>query len=331
MTLSPAPGPANGSAARRMARQATATAATLATAAAAALAVAPPAAADGYGAQTWTVTSDIGVKSRDAADQNAVTGYGPAAGETLTDLCQIRTGSQVGPYGNGLWHLTARADGTRTWVNDHWLSSPNTATEDTPGTPICASATGLDPGIAGQATTPDQPPAPASTYDRGGTTSWALAHARDRQRSGALCAWFVTQALQTGGLSAPGWAQGSDAARFVDPLMTLLQDDLGAQYQDITDRLATNAVPDAQVGDVIAYDWEGDGSFDHITVVTNIAAGHYPEVSGWGEFNMVLGWHHTVGYSSSYDKRGWTYSEMNRRWLQEDHPDMRVVLLALPG
>ncbi|BAC67979.1 hypothetical protein SAVERM_270 [Streptomyces avermitilis MA-4680 = NBRC 14893] len=81
-------------------------------------------------------------------------------------------------------------------------------------------------------------------------------------------------------------------------------------------RFRANAVPEAEPGDIIAYDWQNDGEVDHLSLVVDIADGQYPEIAEWG----VVDWN-PLGVinrnaTTPYAKRGWTYSEKNHNWLQ---------------
>lgn len=90
-----------------------------------------------------------------------------------------------------------------------------------------------------------------------------------------------------------------------------------------------NNVPDARLGDIIAYVWNGKDSngdlldtglaslnkVDHLDVVVGHAANNnqYPLVSGWSE---------DAGRALQYNERGWTYSEKDHTSLQlERNPD----------
>ena len=73
--------------------------------------------------------------------------------------------------------------------------------------------------------------------------------------------------------------------------------------------------------------WEGDGSWDHLALVTGFAKGQYPLVAEWGTSGAieVLKPHGP----SDYVARGWTYSENADHWLQKSYPDMEVALLHI--
>lgn len=171
------------------------------------------------------------------------------------------------------------------------------------------------------------------TYNRSAAAEWAQAHARDGQGNGALCTWFVSQALWAGGLpSTPEWQKGTRSSTWVGELVDYLwRNDLASWY-DITANFSTNAVPEAEVGDVIVYDWEGDNQLDHAAFVVNFAPGQYPEVSEQGQLgSMPNVWYRLMTPSSPYVKRGWTYSELHHQWLQKDNASMRAYLLHING
>jgi hypothetical protein len=85
-----------------------------------------------------------------------------------------------------------------------------------------------------------------------------------------------------------------------------------------------NAVPPAEVGDAIWYDWDADGSGDHLAIVIKIEPGQYPDVAEWG---AAEGWSlHPV---SKYQMRGWTWSANSGKWLQKKYPDVRATLLHI--
>lgn len=181
--------------------------------------------------------------------------------------------------------------------------------------------------------------APEVAYDREAAASWALAHAQDRQSfSYSGCAWFVSQALWYGGLPendqwhgdgirgprrVPGTATATVAPMLVQHLVDKGYATVIPLYQD---RFAQNAIPEAQVGDVIAYDWEGSGgidlpAIDHLSIITNITAGGYPEVSEWGTASS------SNLYRSTYSKRGWTWSANSKDWLQATEPKVIAYLV----
>jgi hypothetical protein len=80
-------------------------------------------------------------------------------------------------------------------------------------------------------------------------------------------------------------------------------------------------MPEAEIGDVIVYDWEGDGVSDHAAIITNIAPGQYPEVSEWSAYDGRN--------PAPYVRRGWTWSERSQLWLQQKFPRISAFLLHI--
>ena len=157
-------------------------------------------------------------------------------------------------------------------------------------------------------------------YDRQVTANWALTHAQDVQPASPspACTWFASNALWAGGLpKAAGWSDVKDSksnpprsATYAPQLFQYLtRDTTIAQAMSLTNRFGSGRVPEAQLGDLIAYDWSNDGTIDHMSVVVNIGANDYPDVSEWGTAGGG-------GTRSKYVKRGWTWSENNHNWLQ---------------
>jgi hypothetical protein len=231
-------------------------------------------------------------------------------------------------------HIISPVDG---WVSDYYVdtmwSNDNTLPQQ--GLLECGGAPADDPAPV---TGVDEVPTIPAPYDRATAAQWALDHAADIQP--VLfpgCTWFVSQALWAGGLpQTPVW-NGSDhhgrlghlpgtiAATAVDEFISNLMATypLTTQTPLDADRFRGNSVPEAEVGDVIAYDWENDGSYDHLALVTGIADGNYPEVSEWGTTDAREG-----HFSASYASRGWTWSQNDQAWLQDPgraHPTPNVT------
>jgi hypothetical protein len=196
------------------------------------------------------------------------------------------------------------------------------------GIPECASQ-----GLDASSPAADAPLNPS--YYRTAGVEWAVAHAQDDQGSGTLCTWFVSNALWAGGLpTSEAWQKGTRSSVYVTDLRDYLVDNGIASWSDITANLTTNAVPGADIGDVIVYDWEGDGELDHMAYVVDITADQYPEVAEHGQFDFTKNpWFKLSTPRSPYIERGWTYSELNHQWLQaeEGNSSMRVHLLHING
>jgi len=197
----------------------------------------------------------------------------------------------------------------------------------------------FSPGIGqcGQASSPPPPP-PQSVYNRGAAVNWALSHARDIRAGDVAfpddCTWFVSQALWAGSLPKtaqwtnqghhgkhgviPGTVSATSARDLINYLGTSNNPVSITKYPLGPDRFRNNAVPEAQPGDIIAYQWSrADGGITHLSLVVDIAAGSYPEVSEWG----------TWFPQEPYVKRGWTWSQLNHEWLQAKYPEVTAILI----
>ncbi|HKP42116.1 amidase domain-containing protein [Mycobacterium sp.] len=161
--------------------------------------------------------------------------------------------------------------------------------------------------------------ATAGGFNRGATQQWALANVNAPERfSGNDCAWFISQALWAGGLpKTADWTDSSldinkraskadvlggptKTAAQPDYLKNYLVDSGTATIQELNWR--QNDVPNAQIGDLIGYDWNGrpDGTLDHMMIVTGFS-GQYPLVSG-----------HTRATAN----QGWTWSQVKNDWIE---------------
>lgn len=186
---------------------------------------------------------------------------------------------------------------------------------------------------------------PNSFYNRSAAVEWALAHARDKQAHGEMCTWFVSNALWAGGFAtsdewtSEGYFQslnsrlpGTPTAWKVVATMNYLTERFSVSQFDLTSAFVTKAVPQAEPGDIIAYDWTGDGVYDHLSMVVRIADGQYPVVAEWG----TAGWGADIApwsSRSSYTDRGWTYSAKNKKLLQEleEYEGITAKLLHIDG
>lgn len=260
-------------------------------------------------------------RSPHTADTDRVTGHGVYMNERVQLKCYA-WGDAVGPYANKLWYFvlnvtrpTNAGVTNQGYLNAHYINDGKAANQ-------------IDARVAQCGTTP--PPNPS--YNRTAAVNWAIAHAQDPQGSGTLCAWFVSNALWAGGMSqTSSWQAHTYAATFVDGLVHYLEAHYSVTQTDITSNLTTNAVPQAEPGDIIFYDWnDGGTTFDHMSFVVDIAPGQYPEVSEWGQFNFNP-WDKIHNPRSPYVKRGWTWSAMHHEWLQQEHPGMRAYLLHING
>lgn len=205
------------------------------------------------------------------------------------------------------------------------------------GAQLLAAPSGAEINVPAPFVVTDGSSAP---FSREAAQQWALSHSQDPNPFPAACTWFASQVLWAGGIpQSSEWTSdgshgrlpyftqrpGTAAATAVEPFISsLLSTYPRSTFSELS--MTQNAVPQAQVGDVIAYDWEGDWTFDHIAVITGFASGDYPLVSEWGVADPRFGNLHPA---TQYSQRGWTYSEKSSDWLQSGHPSMRAALLHI--
>ncbi len=229
-------------------------------------------------------------------------------------------------------------DATDYYVDTHWNTTADLTAQ---GIPECGSEAA--PNLSSDTTeNPQQAEtvAPFVSFDRNAARNWARAHARDTPPNAGSCTWFVSQALAAGGfpqtdvwntgfvgINRAGFRYGTDAAWKTSDLMAYMG---SLPYVDIEPlgqlKTGINNLPDARAGDVIVYDWEGNGSPDHADVVVGAAQDNpqYPLVSGWSENGSE---------AVNYKYRGWTWSAEHDppEWLQSEpgHQDMQAWLIHI--
>ena len=230
--------------------------------------------------------------------------------------------ANVNGYTSNIW-IQHATDGTfwpEAWLNTGGNGIPS-------GVPRCSASNQATPKATPKAT-------PNLFYNRNRAVEWALANASQDPSVGffgaSTCTWFVSNALWSGGFPKDDmWTdQGTHSGRQLPGSVTAwsvvdLKAYLESHYSVTvvllnSERFRSNAVPEAEIGDLIVYDWGEGKGWSHFTMVTSIAPGQYPEVSEWGA-------------SASYVKRGWTYSDNSDKWLQLSHPDVRAALIHIDG
>ena len=179
------------------------------------------------------------------------------------------------------------------------------------------------------------PPAPQPVaYNRQAAVNWALAHVNDKETfPGDDCTWYVSQALWAGGLPRSdswtdyrlGFFKPTNAAVNANYLKDyLVSQSKSATIQELS--WGQNNVPQAQLGDLIAYDWGTvdangnvkagtDGIIDHMMIITAFS-GQYPLVSGHSAATTNPG-------------QGWTWSKSNNKWYSAQYPGSRVYLVHI--
>lgn len=165
------------------------------------------------------------------------------------------------------------------------------------------------------------------TYDRRKAINWALRNATAQQPFASSCAWFISQALWEGGLPQTDewfWPEPLEST----DMHVATKSHLLARYL-VEAGLATEEVVfhpdyqpegiDAQVGDVLVYDWDG---CLHMALITVMRQGGDPVVSEWG----VAG---RSSLRSSYAYRPWLWSQNGGRPVVDIHPNQTVLLLRM--
>ena len=217
-------------------------------------------------------------------------------GTVITVACETKGETVSDKYTSNIWEKLDNG----TYVPNVYV---NTGVNGwTPGIPRCG--------------TPSPKPLPQSRYNRTAAVAFAQAHWNDQPRFAEDCTWFASQTLWTGGL--PKSEQWTDrtwdltrlasrryypgptkVATFADTLKDyLVSSDLATVRQLSWQQ---NSVPDARVGDLIAYDWGhpdghgnlvlgNDGQIDHLMIITTIKPNGYPEVTGHTTNTQLTGW-----------------------------------------
>lgn len=169
----------------------------------------------------------------------------------------------------------------------------------------------------------------AQVYDREAAAAWALANVNGVHRYREDCTWFVSQALWAGGMPKTRDWTSEPAFASDNPPLTATVADYFKNYLAYESAFATitelswtqNNIPEAELGDVIAYDWNDpnghagpvDGKVDHLAIITGFS-GQYPLVSA-----------HTLDVAN----QGWTYSQNGDRWISQIYPGSRVYLIHI--
>jgi len=225
--------------------------------------------------------------------------------------------------GDNVWQFGRDiATGRQGYAADFYLDTKVTKGNEasqllSQGEPQCGSEqqstpTGLQPAQSVQ---------PFLSFDRNAAARWALHHAKDTPPNDGSCTIFVSRALWNGGVpqsaewnnnpmaTKHGIREGSDDAWASQNFVDYMRTQPYAEIEPLGHMSAVNNnVPDAKLGDVIGYDWNDDGSVDHLAIVTGFS-GQYPLVSGWSEKGDE---------ALTYNQRGWTWSAVHNTWLQSE-------------
>lgn len=96
-----------------------------------------------------------------------------------------------------------------------------------------------------------------------------------------------------------------------------------------------NHIPAAEIGDIIAYSWQGNNMINHLVFVVGFARNNseYPLVAEWGQFDTFGPKDYLKNPRSPYVVRGWTWSELHGVYLQQrpGNHNMTAYLLHFNG
>jgi hypothetical protein len=241
---------------------------------------------DGY---RVTGTGGVGLKVRSDPYSTTAGVVAVLADNTaFSAVCAVRARDV---YGNTVWHKIAAP--VQGWIADYYTTTP-----------------GFNQYIPGELD--------CGAYNRAAARDWAYAHVGDAERFPASdCTWFVSQALWAGWLPRTAtWTDSpvpsTDAIR-ADALKNAVISAGYATIREVT--WSDNTAGGAQLGDVIAYDWNGapDGIIDHLAIVTSLNAQGYPSVTQ---------------HSPARTDRYWSWDPAGN-WIQYTHPGSRVYLIHI--
>lgn len=245
------------------------------------------------------------------------------AGQTVTLVC-YQYGSEVqGPYGaSNLWYKVQGYDSG--WVADVMVYTGS----DEPVTEACA----------GEQKEPSPQQTKASIYNRYGAAMWAVEYADTfHPLLGADCTYFVSRSLwYGGGISRTDvWTDSSsDQSKWVArkwPMTELVPGvtRVAANANDFVNYMrdsgmatvteiswSDNTAAGAQLGDIIAYDWDNgaDGVIDHVAIVTRFTTEGYPFVTQHSPWQI---------------NRYWSYYNSEDKWIEEAIPGSKAYLVHI--
>ena len=247
--------------------------------------VAPAARADTQFQIAWT---KIGIYPRSAPSMGS-----SQVGAALSDGTDIGVGCELegetvsnGFTSSNIWEVLS--DGTyipNVYVNtgvDGW----------TPGVMRC------------DYTAPNTDAITSAGYDRDAAANWAIDNWDSKPTFDEDCTYFVSQAFLVGGIHETDYWHLDDlypptAASVANTFVNYMTENNIVIKSELS--WSQNDVPNAERGDVIAYDWDSDGTIDHLSIITSFS-GQYPYVTEHTNANMT---------------RGWTWSIEGNDWLEK--------------
>lgn len=261
-------------------------------------------------------TGGVGLKVRTMPSTSSGSRTVLSEGSAVTISCQT-VGENI--QNSKIWDRLA--DGG--YVSDWYVDTPNVGTF-TPGIGQCEQA---------------PVPAPIPHYERAAAAKWATDNYKTSYRyENEDCTYFASRALWAGGLpksttwtdstTDPSVAYGN-LANGPQPSVEAVSADRLKNYLVNEAKVAViheldfnrPAIEYAQLGDLIAYDWNDrwglsrpDGVIDHLAVITTFSATGYPLVSA---------------HSNSLLNGGWRWSYTFGKPITDVHHDARAYLIHI--
>jgi|SRR5581483_9279665 len=276
-------------------------------------------------------------------------------GDTITITCH-ETGDNVS--GDAEWDLvTDQNNGLIGLMADYGTNTPVQQGQEAGqltalGIPECGSGTSTQENLQQAASVPV-----FTSYDRNSASAWAYANTEDTPPNDGSCTWFVSQALWAGGLprtsdwndywydshgmptavGGSGVRQGTIDAWGAPNLSQYLSKQPYVKIESLGPMNANNNdIPDARVGDIIAYIWNPPADINSESLYDQLShIDHLDLVTGFSqsdpEYPLVSGWSEDGGNAVHYPQRGWTWSAEHGMWLQSEpgHQNMVAYLIHI--
>lgn len=210
----------------------------------------------------------------------------------------------------------------------------------TPGVPTCNELDSLHSGEVEKFAKQLEADSDRTTkYDGEKAARWAVEnynHPKQR-RFEYNCTWFASQALWEGGLPksdiwtdiSPLWKRKIPnpirhgfrgvtlEARSVQHFQDYMSKSWEVEKHEINDWSDNSLGGKVRVGDVITYDYSGDGEVDHAAIVTQLTDEGYPKVT---EVNDS---------GTKKPNRFWSWSLNKNTWIKDSYPNAKAYLLHI--
>ena len=185
----------------------------------------------------------------------------------------------------------------------------------------------------------------SKNYDGEKAAKWAVAN-YDKQEFKKFknnCAFYASNALWQGGLSksdiwTDSWVQdygksqsdgkwvyrlvrhhtlATRTMRLADDLHKYLEKMPDVEKFEVSDWSNNSLDGKTKIGDIISYDWDGDGEIDHVAMVTKLTNEGYPEVT---EINDS---------GKARPNRFWSWQFTANKWTKESNPKAQAYVLHI--